>query len=156
MKSQYPDKVVSLPQVQAAVRKVSKDLEGVGRVVVRPSGTEPLVRIMVESQDSAMVDKCVDYLKSVITEQAQSGASGLKPECLSSSIRQTMPSRPATLLAPGIGCSLEHCLALAGSSLKTSYTCRSNWPVIPPIGFPGYLLPLQSSEHLGVCGVSGS
>lgn len=79
VKSQYPDKVVSLPQVQAAVRKVSKDLEGVGRVVVRPSGTEPLVRIMVESQDSAMVDKCVDYLKSVITEQIRSGASNLKP-----------------------------------------------------------------------------
>jgi phosphoglucosamine mutase len=79
VESQCPELVVKLPQVQQAVMKVSKDLEGVGRVVVRPSGTEPLVRIMVESQDAGLVDRCIDYLKAVITEQAQSGASGWKP-----------------------------------------------------------------------------
>ena len=40
---QYPDKVVSRPRCRRLSGKVSKDLEGVGRVVVRPSGTEPLV-----------------------------------------------------------------------------------------------------------------
>jgi phosphoglucosamine mutase len=74
-----PREVVNLPGVQEAVKKVSKDLEGVGRVVVRPSGTEPLVRIMVESQDAATVDRCIRYLKSVIAEQARAWDSRRNP-----------------------------------------------------------------------------
>ena len=34
-----------------------KEMEGLGRVLVRTSGTEPLVRVMVEGKDMAMVEK---------------------------------------------------------------------------------------------------
>lgn len=79
VESACPGQVVQLPRVQQAIKQVSERLEGVGRVVVRPSGTEPLVRIMVESLDAGLVQECIDYLKAVITEEAQSGASSRKP-----------------------------------------------------------------------------
>ena len=44
-------------------------LGGNGRVLVRASGTEPLVRIMVESQDESLVTWCIGYLKEVIEKR---------------------------------------------------------------------------------------
>ncbi|MGQ0585981.1 MAG: phosphoglucosamine mutase [Gammaproteobacteria bacterium] len=43
--------VVEAPAVQTAVKAGEKRLDGRGRILLRPSGTEPLVRVMVESQD---------------------------------------------------------------------------------------------------------
>ncbi|MGH8029535.1 MAG: phosphoglucosamine mutase [Arenimonas sp.] len=43
--------VVEAKAVQTAVKAVEKRLNGRGRILLRPSGTEPLVRVMVESQD---------------------------------------------------------------------------------------------------------
>lgn len=41
----------------AAVERAEKTLEGRGRVLIRPSGTEPLLRIMVEASDSALAER---------------------------------------------------------------------------------------------------
>jgi phosphomannomutase len=41
--------------------------------LVRPSGTEPLVRIMVEADDSTLVASCIDYLAKVIEKVALEG-----------------------------------------------------------------------------------
>lgn len=48
-----PDKrdVMGNPVVQGAVREVEAHLAGRGRVLLRPSGTEPLIRVMVEGND---------------------------------------------------------------------------------------------------------
>ena len=43
--------VVEAAAVQAAVRASERRLDGRGRILLRPSGTEPLVRVMVESRD---------------------------------------------------------------------------------------------------------
>jgi phosphoglucosamine mutase len=43
--------VVEAPAVQGAVKAGERKLDGRGRILLRPSGTEPLVRVMVESQD---------------------------------------------------------------------------------------------------------
>jgi len=43
------------PDVRGAIEKAQRQLEGAGRVLVRPSGTEPLVRIMVEGPDEAKI-----------------------------------------------------------------------------------------------------
>jgi len=43
--------VVEAKAVQTAVKAGEKRLDGRGRILLRPSGTEPLVRVMVESQD---------------------------------------------------------------------------------------------------------
>jgi phosphoglucosamine mutase len=45
----------SLPAVQAAIREVEASLAGSGRVLVRFSGTEPLVRVMLEGPDEATI-----------------------------------------------------------------------------------------------------
>ena len=45
----------SLPSVSEAIRKVEKELDGRGRVVIRYSGTESKVRVMVEGDDEVRV-----------------------------------------------------------------------------------------------------
>jgi len=42
-------------------------------VLVRASGTEPLVRIMVESRDSGRVARCIQYLEEVIKRETETG-----------------------------------------------------------------------------------
>jgi phosphoglucosamine mutase len=52
--------------VWAAVEEQSKRLEGRGRVLVRPSGTEPLVRVMVEAPRETECQEIVDRLAKVV------------------------------------------------------------------------------------------
>jgi len=41
-------------KLKAQISKVESDLQNTGRVLIRPSGTEPLLRVMVEAQDAAI------------------------------------------------------------------------------------------------------
>ena len=52
--------------VWAAVEEQSRRLEGRGRVLVRPSGTEPLVRVMVEAPGKKECQEIVDHLANVV------------------------------------------------------------------------------------------
>jgi phosphoglucosamine mutase len=52
----------SLPTMQAAIRKVETELAGRGRVLIRYSGTEPVVRIMVEAEDEKRVREYAHHL----------------------------------------------------------------------------------------------
>ncbi len=67
-----PKEVAKSEAVTQAVARAEADLCGKGRVLVRASGTEPLVRIMVESQDSSLVASCIGYLEEVISKEAGS------------------------------------------------------------------------------------
>jgi len=49
-----------------ARQTIEKELEGRGRVLIRPSGTEPLLRIMVEAQDQALADSCCERLVAAV------------------------------------------------------------------------------------------
>lgn len=57
-------------EVMALIREVEESLEGKGRVLIRPSGTEPLVRIMLEGEDQEEINqaahKIADLIKSRI------------------------------------------------------------------------------------------
>lgn len=64
-----PRGLVKREAVVVAVCKAQSDIGASGRVLVRPSGTEPLVRIMVESLDSNMVQSCIQYLEGVIRKE---------------------------------------------------------------------------------------
>ncbi|HEX4035761.1 MAG TPA: phosphoglucosamine mutase [Solirubrobacteraceae bacterium] len=55
--------------VHAAIARETEALEGRGRVLVRPSGTEPLVRVMVEAPSVEETDAVCARLVAVVTEQ---------------------------------------------------------------------------------------
>jgi phosphoglucosamine mutase len=57
---------MSVPEVVNAVRKVEKQLHGEGRVVLRASGTEPVIRVMVEGRDDSEVHACAEELAAVV------------------------------------------------------------------------------------------
>jgi phosphoglucosamine mutase len=56
----------SQPTVQAAVKSAEQRLAGRGRVLLRPSGTEPVVRVMVEGEDEQTVREEADNLATVV------------------------------------------------------------------------------------------
>ena len=56
-------------RIKQAVTDASKRLEGDGRVFVRSSGTEPLIRVMVEARDVETVDDVLNKLVAVIEEE---------------------------------------------------------------------------------------
>ncbi len=55
--------------VQAAVQSVAKNLGDTGRILVRESGTEPLIRVMVEAETMEECEKYVDSVIAVIKEK---------------------------------------------------------------------------------------
>ena len=56
-------------RVQEAVKSAQASFTGLGRVVVRPSGTEPKVRVMVEGEKEAEVEAIAQELAAVIAEE---------------------------------------------------------------------------------------
>lgn len=58
---------VKEPQVQQVVTEVEKLLNGKGRVLLRPSGTEPLIRVMVEGEDETTVTDYAQRIADVVS-----------------------------------------------------------------------------------------
>ena len=54
------------PAVQAVVAEVAQELGQTGRILVRESGTEPVIRVMVEAQSKAVCQNCVDRVVDAI------------------------------------------------------------------------------------------
>ena len=57
------------PEVQASAKAVAEVLGDTGRILVRESGTDPLVRVMVEAPDHDTCQKYVDEVVNVICEK---------------------------------------------------------------------------------------
>lgn len=55
-------------RVWAEVREVERSLGGQGRVLLRPSGTEPVVRVMVEATTQRLADEIADRLIVMLHE----------------------------------------------------------------------------------------
>jgi phosphoglucosamine mutase len=57
------------PAVQEAIERETAGLEGRGRVLVRPSGTEPLIRVMVEAPDDAECREIAERLADLVRRE---------------------------------------------------------------------------------------
>jgi len=62
--------VMELPALKEAVKDVEAELNGEGRVLLRPSGTEPLIRVMVEGRDAQQVSCMADQLADTVEKLA--------------------------------------------------------------------------------------
>ena len=56
-------------EIISKTNEIEKKLEGKGRVLIRPSGTEPLVRVMLEGEDQAEIDKMAHSLADLIASK---------------------------------------------------------------------------------------
>ena len=72
VKIDNPGGIAANPLVDDAIRGLEAHLNGRGRVVIRPSGTEPVVRVMVEGEDVDEVNEQAASLAAVV-EQANGG-----------------------------------------------------------------------------------
>jgi phosphoglucosamine mutase len=61
------------PAVQSAVREVEQELGDAGRVLLRKSGTEPLVRVMVEADEAGRAQQLAERLAGVVREHLALG-----------------------------------------------------------------------------------
>ncbi len=77
----YPQKMVNVrtdrkldpmgtPAIQDAVKAAEGELKDAGRVVLRASGTEPVIRVMVEGEDESQVSRLADELAAVVARAA--------------------------------------------------------------------------------------
>ncbi|HEL1796146.1 phosphoglucosamine mutase [Streptococcus suis] len=60
------DKAMEVPAIAAIIEKMEAEMAGNGRILVRPSGTEPLLRVMAEAPTDAEVDYYVDTIANVV------------------------------------------------------------------------------------------
>lgn len=59
-----------VPAIRAAVRRLEEQLAGEGRIVLRASGTEAVIRVMVEGRDASEVHGCADELAQLVRSAA--------------------------------------------------------------------------------------
>ncbi|SHE48594.1 phosphoglucosamine mutase [Clostridium fallax] len=57
-------------EIKNEIKKIEEALHGVGRVLIRPSGTEPLVRVMLEGENQEEIDTMAHNLAKLIEEKA--------------------------------------------------------------------------------------
>jgi len=70
MMAKYPQVLVNVPgdasrlgaRTDAAVRRAEAQLGGDGRILVRPSGTEPKIRLMIQARDAALAERVIGQL----------------------------------------------------------------------------------------------
>lgn len=77
---EYPQKLVNIrvsdkhgamdvPAIKAVIDEVEAEMAGDGRILVRPSGTEPLLRVMAEAPTKEKVDYYVDKIAAIVVQE---------------------------------------------------------------------------------------
>lgn len=63
------DKAMEVPAIAAIIEKMEAEMQGNGRILVRPSGTEPLLRVMAEAPTDEEVNYYVDTIADVVRQE---------------------------------------------------------------------------------------
>lgn len=71
IKNEYKNTYMDNEEVSTAVHSLEKKFEGDGRVLIRPSGTEPLVRVMIEGTDIEQMQRDAEELAAIIEKNLQ-------------------------------------------------------------------------------------
>ncbi|MBY6127818.1 phosphoglucosamine mutase [Qipengyuania aquimaris] len=61
-------KPLEAESVKSVIAEAERELEGSGRLVIRPSGTEPVIRVMAEGDDAAQVERVVDRICDAVRD----------------------------------------------------------------------------------------
>ena len=69
IKNENKKKYSSDPIISAEIKRVEDKMAGEGRVLIRPSGTEPLVRVMIEGKNKEDITKMASELADLITKR---------------------------------------------------------------------------------------
>jgi len=69
VKNENKKKYMADPEISAEIKRLEEIMAGEGRVLVRPSGTEPLVRVMIEGKDIGQITKLAENLASLLTKR---------------------------------------------------------------------------------------
>ena len=56
-------------EIKEAIKNLEKEFDGNGRVLIRPSGTEPLVRVMIEGKDQKLIKEKAERIAKMIEEK---------------------------------------------------------------------------------------
>lgn len=69
VKDEFKNKYMEVKEIKEEIEKIEKMFHGEGRVVIRPSGTEPLVRVMIEGKDQDNITKIAQGLVNLIEDK---------------------------------------------------------------------------------------
>lgn len=68
IKVSQKDTAMEIPEIKAVVEKTEEEMDGQGRILVRPSGTEPLLRVMAEAPTDELCRYYVDTIAKVVED----------------------------------------------------------------------------------------
>jgi phosphoglucosamine mutase len=69
VKNERKNSFRSDPEMAIAIEKIERLMQGEGRILIRPSGTEPLVRVMLEGADAGMIEREAEILAELIEKK---------------------------------------------------------------------------------------
>lgn len=69
IKNENKKKYMTDPEISNEIKRLEEAMAGEGRVLIRPSGTEPLVRVMIEGKDIEQITKLAENLASLLTKR---------------------------------------------------------------------------------------
>ncbi len=62
-------KYMEIKEIKDEIERIEALMEGSGRVLIRPSGTQPLVRVMLEGKEEGQINKLANDLADLIKEK---------------------------------------------------------------------------------------
>lgn len=69
LKNENKNRYMEFKEVKDEIERIEKILDGSGRILIRPSGTEPLVRVMLEGKDEGQIKELARNLANIIEEK---------------------------------------------------------------------------------------